>query len=359
MRRTALVVLIALAVAVPGASSRSAADWKKLEYFDFDSQQLVVATDDEWSGGRVVKTSGVQRPLSISGPGLRTTQPEWLWAANCGSPQQSVFLTRELFAPGVPFEGRLEFWLGYGHDLPFRSGTFRVNGTEVAKLTAHTGKLRGRPVGFVGQLEKEDLKAFKYGTNTLTIRADRGALPKGKGQPCNSPNRLVAVFAALTLRFQSGVYAVPSRLGPAQVGGARPLQVVPLKGSPRFKNEGPSGSPGGKFRFSYSQSGLTTVIFDPEDFSGVRECKRTAYYKGTGGTIECEYGDLPVGGTLTVGVRGEAHTPPGWPPTASGIVSMSWDVTPAGGTASRRGTGSTHTIHVCAERATSGPCKKK
>jgi hypothetical protein len=357
MGRIALFLLLAFAVAVPAASSRSAADWKKLRYFDFASQQLVVATDEEWRGGDVVQTRGPQRPLSIPGPGLRKTQPEWLWTRNCGSSRQSVSFARSILAPGVPLEGYLNFVLGFGRDLPFRSGVFLVNGTEVAELTVRSGKLKGFPSEFRGALPKKALKAFKYGANTLTIRAERGTLPKG--QRCNSPNRLVAAVADLRLRFLPDVVAVPSPLGPEQVGDIGADARRSIQGSIRFRNVGPSGSPGGKFVFDWSGGGIDRASFGPAGFSGgVRGCKFQAYYE-VAGKLECEYEDLPVGGTLTVNVRGHIETPAKWAPTSTGELSMSWTLNPAGGDAKAGNNGSSHQITFCGPRATDPRCKKK
>ena len=81
MRRGLGVLVVGLAVCVSAASSSSTAGWKGLKYFDYESQQLVVATEGTWKGGRVVPALAAQRPLDISGPGLRRTKPQWLWAA--------------------------------------------------------------------------------------------------------------------------------------------------------------------------------------------------------------------------------------------------------------------------------------
>src|SRR6187551_335754 len=211
MRRAALVLFLGLVIAVPAASTRSATDWKTLKYFDNVSQQLVVATGVGWTGGRVLVTPANQRPLSISGPGLRSTSPRWLWSTTCGSPAQFVSFSKQIAAPGVPTEASLDFVLGFGRELPFRSGAFLVNGAEVARIKVPPGKFSGFPKSFSGPLPPAALKAFRYGVNTLTVRADRSALPKG--QRCNSPNRLVGVVASLKLRFRPDLVAVPSSFG--------------------------------------------------------------------------------------------------------------------------------------------------
>lgn len=353
MVRVVVVLLLGFALAVPAASPRATLEWKSLKYFDFASQQFLVATDKGWKGGEVVKTRGPQRPLSIVGPGSRETQPEWLWTKKCGSSRQSLSFTRSILAPGVPLEGSLNFNLGFGRDLPFRSGVFLVNGTEVAELTARPGKLSGFPIAFNDRLPQQALKAFKYGTNLLTIRATRGVLPKG--QRCNSPNRLVAVVADLRLRFLPDVVAVPSPLGPKQAGAVAG-QRQSVQGSIRFRSLGPSGSAGGTFVFDWAGQGVEPV-FGSTSISGLRNCKA----QGAGeisGKVECEYGDLPVGGTLAVGVRGIVETPTKWSPSSSGDLSMAWTIRPAGGDANAGNNSSSHTIVLCGAKTTDSRCKK-
>jgi hypothetical protein len=354
MRRISIVLLLGLAIAVPAASSRSAADWKNLKYFDFASQQFIVATNEAWKGGRALKALPNQRLLPIQGPGRRETTPKWLWTTTCGPSPQFVSFARSILAPGVPSEGTLDFTLGFGRDLPFKSGVFLVNGTEVARLTPRAGKLRGFPTSFQDRVPARALKAFRYGINTLTIRAQRGAL--SKGQRCNSQNRLVGVTAILKLMFRPDVMAVPSPLGPAQVGAVA-SQRQGISGSLRFRNLGPSGSPGGRFAFDWAASGVETVFGAPSITGNVRNCKSIGV-SDVAGKVECEYGDLPAGGSLAVNVRGIVETPARWGPSSSGDVSMSWEMRPAGSDVNYGNNTSGHKIVLCGAAATDPGCKK-
>jgi hypothetical protein len=329
----------------------STAGWKGLKYFDYESQHLVVATDGAWKGGRVVPTLSIQRPLTVNGPGLRETGPRWLWATTCGSAPQFVSFTRLVRAPGVPREGSLELNLGFGRDLPFRSGEFLVNGKEVARIVVKPGKTSGFPQTFSGPLTAKALKAFNYGANTLTIRAERKALPKG--ERCNTKNRVVGLYASLSLRFSPDVVAAPSTLGLAQV-----VTVFgPYSGQMIFRNRGPSGSAGGTFVFGWSSQYVEPVIGTASISGGVRNCKA----QGAGevyGTIECEYGDLPVGKVLTVGFRGLVRQLDNWTPRSVGDLSHTWELRPAGGDVFASNNDGSHTVLFCGAQATDSRCKK-
>lgn len=355
MGRVSVVLLLGLAIAVPAASSRPAADWKKLKYYDFTSQQLIVATDEAWTGGRVLNVLPNQQLPPIQGPRIREeTEPKWLWGKTCGSSPQFVSFARSILAPGVPSEGTLDFSLGFGRDLPFKSGVFLVNGTEVARRTARAGKLRGFPTSFQDRVPARALKAFSYGMNTLTIRAQRGTLPKG--QRCNSPNRLVGVTATLKLSFVPDVMAVPSPLGPAQVGLVAG-QRQSISGILRFRNLGPSGSAGGRFAFDWSAGGVETIFGAPSITGNVRNCKSIGV-SDVAGRVECDYGDFPAGRSLTVKVRGIVETPARWGPTSSGDLSMRWDMRPAGSDAKPGNNSSGHRVVLCGAATRDPRCKK-
>ena len=351
MRRGLGVLVVGLAVCVSAASSSSTAGWKGLKYFDYESQQLVVATDGAWKGGRVVPALAAQRPLDISGPGLRRTKPQWLWAATCGSAPQFVSFTREIRAPGDAKEGSLYFSLGFGRDLPFKSGDFLINGTEVARIVVPKGKFGGFPKYFSGPLPARALKAFNYGPNTLTIRVQRGSLPKG--QRCNSPNRLVGVVATLSLRFMPDVVAAPSTLGLGQVA----TTFGPYTGQMIFRNRGPSGSAGGRFIFDWSSQYVEPVIGSASLSGGVSNC-RSKQDGQAYGTIECEYGDLPVGKVLTVGFRGVARPLANWGPRSTGDLHHSWQILPAGGDVNGANNHGSHSVLFCGPQATDSRCKK-
>jgi hypothetical protein len=346
MRRGLGVLVVGLAVCVPAASSMSTAGWKGLKYFDYDSQQLVVATDGAWKGGRVVRTLSNQKLLDISGPGLRRTTPKWFWANTCGSSPQFVTFTRQVRAPGDPKEGYLFFDLGFGRDLPFKSGEFLINGKEVERIVVPPGKFSGFPKYFSGPLPAKALKAFNYGMNTLTIRAERKALPKGQG--CNSPNRLVGVYATLSLTFKPDLIALPSPYGVEQAvrisAGASGGGVGKL----RFRNAGPSGSPGGRLIFNWAASGAIETAFSPASFIGLEEPFSNC--KGQGliaGEIECQYGDFPVGKLSTVTVVTGARATARFTPDTFAVLSLQWQILPAGGDDKAANNYFTHTIVLC------------
>jgi hypothetical protein len=350
MRRGLGVLVVVLAVCVPAASSLSTVGWKGLKYFDYESHQLVVATDAAWKGGRVVPTASNQKLLDISGPGLKRTNPKWIWARTCGSSPQVVTFTRQIRAPGNATEGSVNLTLGFGRDLPFKEGELLVNGKEVARVVVKPGRLSGFPAYISGPVPPKALKALKYGLNTLTIRAERKAIPKGQG--CYNPNRLVGIYATLSLTFRADLVAVPSTLGLSQIA----TKFGPYAGNMVFRNLGPSGTAGGKFFFEWS-SQYADPLIGKASLSGVSNCKSTDDGKPFG-KIECEFGELPAGKALTVGFRGAVREPDGWRPTYVGDLFQSWQIQPAGGDVKPANNHGSHRITICGPLTTDSRCKK-
>jgi hypothetical protein len=357
MRRGLGVLVVGLAVCVPAASSMSTAGWKSLKYFDYESQHLVVATDGSWEGGRVVPTPSNQKLLDINGPGLRRTTPKWFWANTCGSSPQFVTFTRRVRAPGDAKEGSLFFSLGFGRDLPFLNGEFLINGKEVARVVVPPGKFSGFPKYFSGPLPAKALKAFKYGMNTLTIRAERKALPKGQG--CNNPNRLVGVVATLSLTFKPDLIALPSPEGVEQAVRIAAGGFGGGIGNLRFRNAGLSGSPGGRLFFKWAASGAIETAFTPQSFIGLEEPFSNC--KGEGlivGEIICQYGDFQVGKLSTIKVITGARATARFTPDTFAILSLQWQIVPVGGDDKAADNSFTHTIVLCGAATKEPRCAK-
>jgi hypothetical protein len=338
------VVVVGLGISVP-AASRSAADWTKLKYFDYESQHLVVATDRSWEGGKITLAAKTQQPLDISGPGLKRTRPSYIWAPTCTSGSQSVSFSKTVQAPGDPEEGTLFFNLGFGRDLPFRSGELLVNGTAIARIKVPSGRFGGFPQAVSESLSAKDRKAFRYGPNKLTIRADRKALKKGEA--CNSPNRLIGVLAHMSLRFRPDLVAVPSPRGLVQAVRASAGSTTGALGTLTFRSVGPSGSPGGKLVFTWAASGAIETAFTPSSFDlnpPFSACKGEGL---TTGTVECVYADFQVGRVAPIVVRAPARATAQFTPASSASLSISWQLIPVGGDVKSANNHASHQIVLC------------
>jgi hypothetical protein len=345
MRRGVAALVLGLALGVAAASSNSTANWRNLKYFDYESQHLVVATDGSWDGAEVALASKFQKPQQIQGPGLKKTNPSYIWVRTCGAGAQSVSFSKTILAPGDPEEGTLYLNLGFGRDLPFRSGELLVNGTRVARVVVPSGRFGGFPQAVSEPLSAKDRKAFRYGPNKLTIHADRKALRKGEA--CNSPNRLIGVLANLSLRFRPDLVAVPSDKGLEQAVRAAPGQTTGALGTLTFRNLGPSGSPGGRLVFTWAASGAIETAFGQSTFDlnpPFRSCKGEGLVSGT---IECAYADYQVGRVAPIVVRAPARPTAKFTPTSSASLSISWQLVAVGGDVNGANNSSTHTIILC------------
>jgi hypothetical protein len=284
------------------------------------------------------------------------TGVKWIWAPACGSPAQFVSFTKTVLAPGDAVEGRLDFALGLGRNLPFRSGVFLVNGTAIARLTARRGKTAGFAIQYTGPLSPRALKAFTYGVNTLTIRADRSALPKG--EPCNNLNRLIAAVASLDVRFRTDIVALGSQKGEKQITPASAGTSAAAIGDLEFRNAGPSGSTGGKLIFRWLATGPVQTAFAPSAFSAPAPFGDCTGGGEMTGTIECTYTDFPAGTVASINVRAVARALPEFTARSAGELEMDWQIIPDGGDRQATNNYASHTVMLCGAQTTDPRCKE-
>ncbi len=352
MRRLgSALVLLVLAVTAT-ASSGADVDWRKLPYFDYDVQQLFVSTDAKWNGARVVLGARTHKPFPSNVLFGRTVPRNYIWARTCSNRSQAVTFTRTIHAPGAPGEGTVSFVLGFGFvGKAFTSGALYVNGIQV---TGALSKGIG-PRSYSGPLSARARAAFRYGPNTLTIRAVKA--PTKRGEACQHRHRTLGVVADLHLRFTSDVEAVP-----LVNGRERTVPAAGFSGAEyamRIRNNGPSGSVAGIFELTASVS--ANMNAGVSDFSAAaigapfHDCKVEPLAGLRGGRITCSYAALRAGTTAVPIVRIPAQTVPGFGPTSVGELRVTWQVIPKG-TDPKGNNVERHTTYLCGSTATDPKC---
>jgi hypothetical protein len=253
--RWTLALLVALLVAAPVSPARAAplraVDWKSLPYLDTTFQHMWVPTDGSWSHAKVVDAGRLnpgyfaQPPFNERGLKLR-----YIWAPKCEVGRQFVSFSKTIMAYGAPYSGNFDMAYGPALKRPYEKATLLVNGTEIAHL-GNTAASTPAAIGAAGAIPAHALKAFQFGPNTLTIRVQKTALPRG--ERCAIPNRIgsypryIGVFAFIYLSFGAILTALPSGAGSRVVQGKLgPGSAVSVQGTVNFRNDGPSASLSGK-----------------------------------------------------------------------------------------------------------------
>jgi hypothetical protein len=356
VRRLPVILALALAVGVPSASPRSATDWKHLKYFLYESQQMFVTTDRSWEHAKVVHP--VQPGLAAGEappPWDRRLSRDWIWASTCNASAQSVSMTQTFLAPGDPSDGTFEFVLGNGRGWPIHSGVYLINGVEIARIV-NPDPLKGRPNYVSGTLSPRELKAFHYGPNKLTIRAQKEALKKG--ERCNTRDRLIGALADLKVNFRPDLVAVPSPKGLEQAVRKKAGEVVGSLGNIAFVNRGPSGSPGGKLVFQISANQGLMAGWGPNTITAVppfHTC--TGSGVGQSGELTCKLDDFPAGKRVSLFVIVAARLAPNFPATGTTDLSLSWTISPGGGSDTNQSNNYTsHKFVVCGTASKDSRC---
>jgi hypothetical protein len=359
MRRALLVAAgVATLLGLTGSSSGAGGtDWKHLKYMLYETQQALLTTDGSWEGGDTVKPlqPGQVPPEPVS-PFDSRVRLEYIWPRTCTSGEQHASMSKTFMVPGNPIEAHLELYLGFGYLLPFRSATYLVNNVPVVRIGDTT--VKGRPYYYDDALPPAALKAFHYGVNRITIRADRKALKKGEA--CNSKSRLIGPVAQLRLRFEPDLQALPSSKGVEQAVRKQAGQVVGALGELFFVNRGPSGSPGGKLVFhiagnSYLRTAWTSSTLTVT--APFHDCKGTGTGVAVAGDITCEYSDFPAGHKASVFAIVAARLEPNFPADGLTTLDLSWELVPGGGTdLNQANNGSSHKFVICGPRAKQPEC---
>lgn len=352
-----MLVLVLTCGLPAGASSGTGADWKHLNYFIYEIQSMLLTTDGSWDNADAVRIVQFgQKPPTIPGWEKRVKY-QYIWAPRCLAGHQTVSFSKRFSAPGNPREGHLTLSLGHGFPLPIRSAVYLVNGVEIARIgDATTGK---RAAYVSAPLTARALKAFHYGTNRVTIRADKAPLKKGAA--CNNRNRLIGALSQLSLRFEPDLEAVPSEKGREQVVRRGPGEVVGALGNIRFVNHGPSGSPGGKLVFRIAPNVHVQTAWGPNTLQvspPFRGCKGEGLGgPGVNGVITCEYANFPAGLRDSIFVVTGGRLANTFPADSTTTLSLDWQIIPAGTDLHPGNNSYSHMFLICGPRATDSRCK--
>jgi hypothetical protein len=278
-----------------------------------------------------------------------------IWAPTCLSGRQSVSFTKVFKAPGRPSSGHLYLDPAFGFPKPFIGVDILVNGRSIGYLgNISTGKIAQY---ISAPLKPDALTSFHYGTNKLTIRADKIALKKG--ERCNTRNRIIGVLAKLSLRFEPDIEALPSPKGREEAVRKAPGAVVGALGTLRFVNHGPSGSSGGKLILRISGSshvqtawGRSTLQVEPP----FHDCEGEGLGVAVQGTITCQYSDFPAGLSTSVIVIAGGRLMPTLPPDSSTNLVIDWQIIPAGYDQHAENNSYSHNFTICGPRSTEARC---
>jgi hypothetical protein len=329
-----------------------------LPNFDYFGQRLRLSTDGTWRGAHAVDTGKfLNLQPDTSWPKLKR---QWIWSVTCTAQAQRVVFSKTFLAPGVPIDGSVSLMYRPGNQLlgnrPYESAVYEINGREIGWL----GNLARFPRKFASQfsaaLSERALHAFRYGMNTATIRVDRAALKKG--DPCTHPNnpktcgnvRYIAVAADLSLDFGSDVRAI----APAttqQVKHVTNGQAVPVQGTARFANNGPSASLGGTVVLSASGDGQTVLVA-----AGTYETAPLTNCKLEDSRMTCTYAELRAGAQTSISVLAGTKVNTGFFRNGVGKLTIQWSITAPGRDPKGLNNTAEAVVILCAPGATVAPC---
>lgn len=212
-------VLVGLIVLLSSAGSAEAADWKNLPYFSWGRGEAYLGTDGTWTGARATPYTA---PVSFSYSDIAATR-NYIWSPRCGRAVERRTFTQVYDLPGAPVSG--EFQLAYrgGRARPVKRAVLAVNGVEVGRLGNTAG------ISTSDQLTPEALAAFRYGPNTITLRATKGRLKRGQRCHDQSVFHYVGVLGALVLKFGSQLTIDPPQLPTEIMRNVTNGQIVSLQ----------------------------------------------------------------------------------------------------------------------------------
>lgn len=309
MRRAAALLVLVFGLGTGVSAAAPKVDWKRLRhvYYDLSRVEAFISTGPGW-GGRVVKPlGGYQRGLTPDWAIERGLLPQPLWTAACGRKPQTVLFSDSFELPGPAKEGTLIVaYAGLGSLQAIDSATVSANGREL-------GRTKSLVSGYAKiALDAADLRAFRYGSNSISVRATKPALPAGV-TACNTANdnltskRRVGVAVGLHLTFAADMQTSQSFRGPKQFFKATPNRTVVIEGLLKVRNAGPAASVSGRFGVELlgaaSLRSLTgvgaTEVKAPAPIGGCEtEIRNPFMYI----VVTCPYTDFPPGKSLVVKV---------------------------------------------------------
>ena len=204
MRRCALALTAAVAIVTGVATPAGATSgFAELPYLTVDPQVLVFSTSANWSGAKRVIPSPYGRPPPIGNSDFAGNTRDYIWARTCGRKAQVRTFSEEILVPGIPSKGRFFFRYAPSGERPYGGARLLVNGKTVAKLPKTAGK-GGRVKSIRSGLMSERVRrAFRYGENTIEIKATKTKLKRGKRCKDKKRGRNVGVLADIDLDFDS------------------------------------------------------------------------------------------------------------------------------------------------------------
>jgi len=294
VRRCALILGSAVAIltgfATPAAATSGFAE---LPYLTVDPQVLVFSTSASWSGAKRVIPFPYGSPPSIGDSNFAGNPRDYIWARTCGRKAQTRTFSEEILVPGIPSNGRFFFRYAPSKERPYGGARLLVNGVTVAKLPKTAGK--GGRVKSVrsGVMSERARRAFRYGENTIEIKATKTKLKRGKRCKDKKRRRNVGVLADIDLDFDSNLFVTPPRISPEVQRNVTNGQATGIVGTLEVTNRGPSASLLGDFLVSIQGDGRGVIGNTPG--APFTDCERSA----GSSQLRCSFEDLPAGSTAT------------------------------------------------------------
>jgi hypothetical protein len=319
------IVLAALAGVLlsPTAAVAQEVDWSRLPYLVDTQPKLILGTDATWSGAKVVNV-GRFMPADATFGLTRSFTRRYIWGSSCGRSVERRRFTKTILVPGRPSAGT--FNLGYGPargGQPFESASMLVNGETVVRLPRGYGRAARRFPGYrAGNLPRRVLDAFRHGANTVEIRATKAEL--GRGERCNDRRlpRYVGVLGDLSLDFHGDVKITPPQLPAEVVHNVTNGQAIPIQGTIRITNAGPSTALRGDIQLSIGGDGSSALVQLPLPGAPLHAC---AYVPHTPGILNCEYRELRAGESASISFLGGTQANTGF--FSGGAGEMTVEVT--------------------------------
>jgi len=364
MMRRGIIVLGALIAAAPfGARGARAAGspFKHLRYYDYPSSHLFVATDGSWSGAHVVPVPAVLHPPTPADPfGKRGLRSEFIWAASCSVGPQFVSFSKTILTPGAPYSGTflLQYGLtGAGMTRPYHSAVLLVNGVVIEKLDTAETAINGAAYRS-GPVPAPALQSFRDGANTLTVRVQKTALPKGD-RSCTIPSapggrlRYIGVNATLDLGFGAAIEALPSSKGKVQLErNVKAGQDVLVTGRASVRNNGPSSSLEGVITVTVGGYNYAKLIVDP-NVVGIGNGSKLCASDATLTSLTCPYTDFRAGRKIRIPTAVGIKVPADFHSYDVQSVVIQWSITQKPfDYAPTTTTTNQHTIVICGPLAT-------
>jgi ribosomal protein L21E len=290
--RLVLAGVLAATLLVTGASAANP-DWKKLKYFHYDLYELALGTTSSgWS-------NAVKLPTSKAGF-VPSSLPSWardrgervdaIWDDTCKKGTQKVAFTRSFLAPGDANEafGWLTYSAGTGSGV--KEVRVLLNGVLIAKTGAyHSG------VNQIGSKTSDPaplaaaLKAFKFGSNALTIRVTKG--PRSTG--CGISFALLAKFGANVELGESRESAQAAAIPKYKKVDPGATVAVDVTGT--IRNDGPASTLGGKFSVAVGGD-MTIRGVSIQAGSKLADCSKTVIDPPSNlKAFECSFGEWHPG----------------------------------------------------------------